>query len=220
MGILEDVPIKVGDFFVPIDFVVLNMDEDCRTQIILGRPFLAIAGCKIDVKEGRLTFDVGEHHVEFGLFDDLKPTSAFACCGCDTIDLDEPKDLSDSNLNDPSSISCALFEGLGLDNGKEDSFPPNIVETEPNAVDEGYLSACCRFITFWMSVPPASGGLQEGDADSDFDFGPYDGDGPKMRVSLDPMLLKLIRFKKDLNPELLRWFVLLQQFNVEIVDKG
>jgi len=39
MDILEDVPIKVGDFYVLIDFVVLDMDEDCCTQIILGRPF-------------------------------------------------------------------------------------------------------------------------------------------------------------------------------------
>ena len=59
MGILEDVPIKVGYFYVPIDFVVLDMAEDSHTQIILGRPFLATAGCKIDVKEGKLTFDVG-----------------------------------------------------------------------------------------------------------------------------------------------------------------
>ena len=29
LGILEDVPIKVGDFYVPIDFVVLDMAEDC-----------------------------------------------------------------------------------------------------------------------------------------------------------------------------------------------
>jgi len=94
MGILEDVPIKVGDFFVPIDFAVLDMDEGCHTQIILGRPFLATKGCKIDVKEGRLTFDVGEHHVEFGLFDDLKPASTFACYGCETIlDLDKPINL-------------------------------------------------------------------------------------------------------------------------------
>jgi len=35
MGILEDVPIKVGSFFVPIDFVVLDMAEDSHTQIIL-----------------------------------------------------------------------------------------------------------------------------------------------------------------------------------------
>ena len=72
-------------------------------------------------------------------------------------------------MNDPSSISCTLFEGLGLDNGKEDSFPPNIVETEPCAVDEGYLSECCRFITFWMSMPPVSGGVQE-EVDVDMEF--------------------------------------------------
>jgi len=114
MGILEDVPIKVGDFYVPIDFVVLDMDEDCRTQIISGRPFLATDGCKINVKERRLTFDVGEHHVKFGLFDDLKPSSTFSCCGCDVVESNEPKDLLDTNLNDPSSISCAYLRVLGL----------------------------------------------------------------------------------------------------------
>jgi len=69
-------------------------------------------------------------------------------------------------------------------------------------------------------MPPVSGGLQEVDVDMKFEFGLYDGDGPKMMVSLDPMLWKFLTFKKDLNPELLRWFLLLQQFNVEIVDKG
>ena len=71
-----------------------------------------------------------------------------------------------------------------------------------------------------MSIPPVSGGLQEEVKDMKFEFGPYDGDRPKMRVSLDPKLWKLLRFKKDLNPELLGWFLLLQQFNVKIVDKG
>jgi len=74
LGILEDAPIKVGDFYVPIDFMILDMAKDACTQIILGRPFLAIAGCKIDVKEGRLTFNVGEKHVEFGLFRDIEIT--------------------------------------------------------------------------------------------------------------------------------------------------
>ena len=86
---------------MPIDFVVLDMVEDYCTQIILGRPFLATAGCKIDVKEGKLTFDVGEHHVEFGFFNDVKPSATFACCGCDTIDLDEPVNLPVLTLNDP-----------------------------------------------------------------------------------------------------------------------
>ena len=59
LGTLEDIPIKVGDFYVPIDFVIFEMAEYARTQIILGRPLLATRGCKIDVKEGKLTFDVG-----------------------------------------------------------------------------------------------------------------------------------------------------------------
>ena len=82
---------------MPIDFVVLDMDEDCRTQIILGRPFLATAGYKIDVKEGTLTFEVGKHHVEFGLFDELKPSSMFSCCGCEIVESNEPVDLHDTS---------------------------------------------------------------------------------------------------------------------------
>jgi len=64
LGILKNVPIKVGDFYVPIDFMLLDMAKDACTQFILGRPFLAIVGCKIDIKEGRLTFDVGDKHLE------------------------------------------------------------------------------------------------------------------------------------------------------------
>ena len=129
-------------------------------------------------------------------------------------------DLLDTNLSDPSSFSCALFKGLGLDDDRVNSYPPNIVETEPYVVNEPYLSSCCRFIILWMSMPPVSGCVQELDLDMKFDFGPYDGDGPKMSVLLDLKLWRYLRFKKDLNPKLLRWFLLLHQFDVEIVDKG
>ena len=37
LGILEDVFIKVGDFYVLNDFVVPDMAEYAYTQIILGR---------------------------------------------------------------------------------------------------------------------------------------------------------------------------------------
>ena len=40
-GILEDVLVKVDKFIFPIDFVVLEMEEDKEVLIILGRPFLA-----------------------------------------------------------------------------------------------------------------------------------------------------------------------------------
>jgi len=205
MGILKDVPIKVGSFYVLIDFVALHMAEDPWTQIILGRTFLATARCKIDVKEGKLTFDVGEPHAEFGLFKGFEfSPSTFSCCGCEIVDSDEPMDELDITLNDPFGIDCTLFEGVGLDDVKVDSFPPNIVEIEPYAVDKGYLSTCCRFVTLWMFMPPMSGGVHEMDADFEFYFGPYDSDGPKMSMILDPTLWRILRTKKDINPNFLR----------------
>ncbi|XP_021716887.1 uncharacterized protein LOC110684760 [Chenopodium quinoa] len=43
-GKVVDVPLRVGNFVFPVDFVVLEMDEDDTIPIILGRPFLAL-GC-------------------------------------------------------------------------------------------------------------------------------------------------------------------------------
>ena len=44
VGVLEDVPIKVGKLFIPVDFVVLDMEEDTEIPILLVRPFLP-SGC-------------------------------------------------------------------------------------------------------------------------------------------------------------------------------
>jgi len=197
------------------------MAEDSCTQIILGRPFLATVGCKIDVKEGKLTFDVGEHHVEFGLFKDFESSPpTFSCCGCEVVDSNEPVSMIEMSRNDPSSFDYTFFEGSRLDNVKVDSFPPSIIETKPYAVDEGYLSACCRFFILWMSMPLMGGGVHELDLDVEFDFGPYDGDGPNMIVFQDPSLGRTLRSKKDLNPETLRWFLLLHRFNFKVRNKG
>jgi hypothetical protein len=63
--ILENVPVRVGQFFIPTDFIVMDIREDSKTPIILGRPFLATVCALIDVKKGKLTFEVGEEKVEF-----------------------------------------------------------------------------------------------------------------------------------------------------------
>jgi len=52
---------------VPVDFVIFEMEEDTWTPIILIRPFLATAGCHIDVKNDKLSLDVDDEHVEFNL---------------------------------------------------------------------------------------------------------------------------------------------------------
>jgi hypothetical protein len=53
-GIAEDVPVKIRDFLVPVDFVVLDMEADAKVSIILGRPFLSTANARIDVGAGTI----------------------------------------------------------------------------------------------------------------------------------------------------------------------
>jgi hypothetical protein len=65
-GILVDVLVIVGKFTYPIDFVVLEM-EDNAEAIILGRPFLATIGALIDVKGASLTLRFGEEKVVFDI---------------------------------------------------------------------------------------------------------------------------------------------------------
>ncbi|GJW45834.1 reverse transcriptase domain-containing protein [Tanacetum coccineum] len=48
-GIAEDVSVKVGMFFFPADFVVVDYIVDPRVPLILGRPFLRTAHALIDV---------------------------------------------------------------------------------------------------------------------------------------------------------------------------
>ncbi|GJZ19514.1 reverse transcriptase domain-containing protein [Tanacetum coccineum] len=53
-GIAEDVFVKVGTFFFPADFVVVDYVADPRVPLILGRPFLRTARALIDVHVNRV----------------------------------------------------------------------------------------------------------------------------------------------------------------------
>nr|GFB09484.1 reverse transcriptase domain-containing protein [Tanacetum cinerariifolium] len=54
-GVAENVFFKVGKFYFPADFVILDFVADPRVPLILGRPFLSIAHALIDVHEGEIT---------------------------------------------------------------------------------------------------------------------------------------------------------------------
>nr|GEV52626.1 reverse transcriptase domain-containing protein [Tanacetum cinerariifolium] len=50
-GVAENVFVKVGKFYFPVDFVVLNFIADPHVPLILGRPFLSAAHAIINVHE-------------------------------------------------------------------------------------------------------------------------------------------------------------------------
>nr|GFB62180.1 reverse transcriptase domain-containing protein [Tanacetum cinerariifolium] len=54
-GVAENVFVKVGKFYFPADFVILDFVTDPRVPLILGRPFLSTTHALIDVYEGEFT---------------------------------------------------------------------------------------------------------------------------------------------------------------------
>jgi hypothetical protein len=48
--------VKIQDHYVPVDFMVLDMEEEDDTPIILGRPFLKTTNTSIYVESGQIHF--------------------------------------------------------------------------------------------------------------------------------------------------------------------
>ncbi|XP_013720996.1 uncharacterized protein LOC106424790 [Brassica napus] len=65
VGILENLHVRVGNTFVLADFVVLELDEEPRDPLILGRPFLCTAGAIINVRQGRIDLHLGDIAMKF-----------------------------------------------------------------------------------------------------------------------------------------------------------
>ena len=68
-GITKNISVKIRNFFVLVDFVVLDMQEDMKTPIILERPFLSTTNAHIDVGAGEIKFHINGKEERF----DFKP---------------------------------------------------------------------------------------------------------------------------------------------------
>ncbi|GKE41198.1 hypothetical protein Tco_1464603 [Tanacetum coccineum] len=72
-GIAENVLVGIGKFTFLIDFIILDMPEDFKAPLILGRQFFSIARAKIDVYKKKITLRVGEEKI---IFKSVKPASS------------------------------------------------------------------------------------------------------------------------------------------------
>ncbi|GJS66939.1 DNA-directed DNA polymerase [Tanacetum coccineum] len=111
-GIVENVLIKVDKFFLPIDFVILDMPENSRISIILGRPFLAIGRAMIDVFNKKITLKVGDDEVIFDMDQSMKrpPTEDDECYGID--DLDDTINIETLELLEKDQLDSFLLTDL------------------------------------------------------------------------------------------------------------
>ena len=94
---------KVDKFIFPIDFLVLDMEEDKEVSIRLGRPFLATDRALIDVQKGELRLRVQDEEVTFNVFNAIKhPIESESCF---RVDIVEAIVSSQKNHIDPLETS-------------------------------------------------------------------------------------------------------------------
>ncbi|GJW59307.1 DNA/RNA polymerases superfamily protein [Tanacetum coccineum] len=62
-GIAENVLVGIDKFAFPVEFIVLDMTEDIKIPLILGRSFLSIAHAKIDVFKRKFALRIGDDKI-------------------------------------------------------------------------------------------------------------------------------------------------------------
>ncbi|XP_058745887.1 uncharacterized protein LOC131618737 [Vicia villosa] len=67
-GVAQDMLVKVDKYLFPVDFVVVDMEEDRDVPLILGRPFMKTARMMIDIDNGLMKVRVQDEEVTFNLF--------------------------------------------------------------------------------------------------------------------------------------------------------
>jgi hypothetical protein len=65
LGITENIPVKIREFFVLVDFVVLDMNPASKVSLILGRPFLSTTNTHIDVEKEEIKFTINGQEEQF-----------------------------------------------------------------------------------------------------------------------------------------------------------
>ncbi|XP_047175340.1 uncharacterized protein LOC124842812 [Vigna umbellata] len=86
-GVVEDVLVKVDKFVFPVDFVIMEMEENGDVPLILGRPFMKTARVLIDVENGKLKVRLQDEEVSFDVFKVMThPKDDNACFQLDMVD--------------------------------------------------------------------------------------------------------------------------------------
>uniref|UniRef100_A0A2N9HDH6 Retrotransposon gag domain-containing protein n=1 Tax=Fagus sylvatica TaxID=28930 RepID=A0A2N9HDH6_FAGSY len=71
-GVVEDVLVKVENFYYTVDFIILDIEPtlhpSANIPIILGRPFLATANALINCRNGRIKITFGSMTAELNIF--------------------------------------------------------------------------------------------------------------------------------------------------------
>nr|GFA84774.1 reverse transcriptase domain-containing protein [Tanacetum cinerariifolium] len=89
IGIAKDVSFKVGVFYFPADFVVVDFEPDPRVPLILGRCFLKTSRALIDVYKGELILRIGNKAITYNLDQTVRYSANYNQMTTNKIDVVE-----------------------------------------------------------------------------------------------------------------------------------
>ncbi|KAF8111959.1 hypothetical protein N665_0070s0029 [Sinapis alba] len=72
VGVVLDIDVVIGNYKIPADFVVLEMNQEPKDPLIWGHPLLATAGAIINVKRGKIDLHLGDINMKFEVDNMLK----------------------------------------------------------------------------------------------------------------------------------------------------
>nr|GMD14738.1 uncharacterized protein LOC109174785 [Ipomoea batatas] len=132
-GVVEDILVKVGKFYFPADFLILDMGNDTDTSLILGRPFLLTGGVIIDMPLGKLIFRVGTEKEEFSISKVVKfPSFDESCHFVDVIEKLSKEAFVKHSFSEPLEACLALSIKM---EAEESDFVESLMRLE----GQGYL---------------------------------------------------------------------------------
>ncbi|GJT80573.1 reverse transcriptase domain-containing protein [Tanacetum coccineum] len=112
IGIAKNMLVEVGKFTFPADFVILEIEEDSKVLLILGRPFLHTADAVIRVKQKQLNLRVGTERMIFNIDSAMKHSYSNddTCFSIDEILEEDFNALLDEGSKILYSIERTLLE--------------------------------------------------------------------------------------------------------------
>ena len=123
-GVVNDVLVQVGNFFYPVDFIILDtepvVNPGAQIPVILGRPFLKTSKALINCDNGVVQFSFGNLKMEVNVFNASKA----------------PHDLD--NVESVCMIDSLVEDFYFLNHAKEETLPA-IVAFDINLEQESKL---------------------------------------------------------------------------------
>ncbi|XP_019225302.1 PREDICTED: uncharacterized protein LOC109206891 [Nicotiana attenuata] len=138
-GIIENILVRIDKFIFPVDFIIIDMEENKEVPLILGRPFLCTDRAILDIYEGQLMLRLENKKVIFQIKRMMKylcdEASAYAYFKLDAVgELAKKHKLVGDSLE-----RCITQSSIADDEHPEINKEAEALDTEDEVVDEEEL---------------------------------------------------------------------------------